>query len=246
MTQNVERAKAISKIRKLAAQTIDAGCTEGQMNQALTMIDKLMQQYNIDMNEVDIREEPCITMKFDTGNKKAGALGAVLVGIGKYLGLRVWQTKPGRYSNNNVIYSLFGRESDVLVGLYLMETIQKAMENETKRFMRGEVYNRPAYRGEKRVRLANFKKSFSNNIAYRLTELTDGHKAEITSGTDLVVVKSAYVEEEFAKIGMKLTTQRSYYRSRFDAASHSSGREAAKSVNLNRPVGNTSQTLQLR
>lgn len=246
MTQNVERAKAISRIRKLASQTVDAGCTEGQMNQALTMIDALMTQYNIDMSEVDIRDEPCITMKFDTGSKKASSLGSVLMGVAKYLGLRVWQTKPGRYSDQNVIYSLFGRESDVMVGLYLMETFTAALNTETKRFMRSEVYNRPAMRGEKRVRLVSFKKSFTGNLYYRLGELTDGHKAEMTSGSDLVVVKSAYVDEEFAKIGMSLTKQRNYYRSRTDWASHNEGREAAKTVNINRPVGNTSQTLQLR
>lgn len=246
MTQNVERAKAISKIRKLASQTVDAGCTEGQMNQALSLIDTLMTQYNIDMNEVDVRDEPCITMTFDTGSKKSTSMGSVLMGVAKYLGLRVWQRKPGRYSDANVIFSLFGRESDVMVGLYLMETIQAALNTETKRFMRGEIYNRPAMRGEKRVRLVSFKKSFTGNLYYRLEKLTDGHKAEMSSGSDLVVVKSAYVEEEFAKIGMSLTKNRSYYRSRTDWASHTEGSEAAKNVNINRPVGNTSQTLMLR
>src|SRR4051812_12666015 len=67
---NSELAKVKAKIKALAAKTVEAGCSEHEALHAAEMVGRLLDQYNLSMDEIDIREEVCVLGEVPDGSRR--------------------------------------------------------------------------------------------------------------------------------------------------------------------------------
>ncbi len=94
MAQNIERAEALKKMRNFAAQTTDRGRTEDEMNLAMRQLQKLSTAFNISLDELNLRDEPCVTRTVDTGSKMDQAVNTCGRAIAEFTGC-VFYSKKG-------------------------------------------------------------------------------------------------------------------------------------------------------
>jgi DNA primase large subunit len=238
MSQSAELERVKDRIRKMSVRTVDNGCSEAEALQAMEMVGQLLEQYNLSMDEVDIREEKCIQMLFDTGIKKSSPITKVAVAVAEYCTLRVWTDNFRKGSGQTMKVALFGQESDVLMADYLLKLIHEAMKTESAKF----VAKLPStmLKGARRTRKCNFEEGFVIKINQRLRKMKvemEAHlAAQRVTGTALVVVKQQVVEEEFSKMGMKLRARYQTYKPKQVPEAKMAGYEAGDTVNLSRPI----------
>src|SRR4051812_20637233 len=67
---NSELAKVKARIKALAAKTVEAGCSEHEALHAAEMVGRLLDQYNLSMDEIDIREEICVLSEVPAGSRR--------------------------------------------------------------------------------------------------------------------------------------------------------------------------------
>jgi hypothetical protein len=53
------------KIKALAAKTVSNGCSEEEALSAMLGVGRLLSQYNLKMEECDVRKSPCKTLFMD-------------------------------------------------------------------------------------------------------------------------------------------------------------------------------------
>lgn len=266
-----ELATIKRKIRAMSEMTLNNGCTESEAMLAMKKIGDLLTQYNLTMNEVTMREEPCVTKTFCTGLKKRNVLWHVFSGLQRFCGVKVWFSPANRWSSNNdgIVWSFFGLESDVSMALYLADILNKAERAALAEFQRTPVYK--GFEGHRIVVTGNFKSGFGSRLNERLHLLTrerveaeraqaDFHAkamaarmieatveaqvsaAQAKTGTALIcLAKERMIEEEFAKRGPKLRTQRATSKARYNSDARNAGRNAGDKVNLGRPLAGTAK-----
>lgn len=273
INQDNELSAVKRKIRALLAKTTDAGATESEAMFAMNKVGELLVQYNLSMNEVTLREEPCVTKAFSTGSKQRNVTWNIHSGIAKLLGVKVWFDRRSK----GIDWKFFGLESDVDMAIYLYDFIQKAERTASEAFKKTEIYR--SYEGHRKILTSNFQSGFGLRINDRLIEIaqenekiereahafhtakaakegimvgaTDEAQAEAArqkTGTALIVVaKAKKVEEEFKKSGpQNLRTVRTYSHARYNGDARSAGASSANNVNLNRPVSGSGSKSNLR
>jgi hypothetical protein len=163
--QNSELDKVKARIRAAASKTVDRGCSEEEAMTAAAMVGNLLAQYNLTMNEVDVRDAACITLAIDSGSKKRDALWAVAFNIGVFCGCKVWFQSVHRGSSKNAVYKYFGHESDVLMAEYLFKVILTSIDTEWRQFK-----TTPTYLAARNARTAtsSFKLGMARRIGSRL------------------------------------------------------------------------------
>src|SRR5262249_15499778 len=70
MSTELDRVKA--KIHALATKTVDRGCSEDEEMSAMEKVGKLLEQYNLTMEECDVREEKCVSVKIPLRGARSG------------------------------------------------------------------------------------------------------------------------------------------------------------------------------
>lgn len=263
MDQTLELQAVKRKIRGLLEKKPENGATEGEFMLAMKKVGELLLQYNLNMNEVLLREQPCVTKTFQSGSMKRDVLWIVSSGLAKFLGLKHWYTRW----HDGIRWTFFGLEHDVEMALYLCDFIQKAEATAVKEFKGTDTYKQ--FMGNRKIASNSFKNGFGYNISSRLFEMareaeveerkaheyhaqkaredgvmietTDAAKAEHarqTTGTALITLaKAKFIEEEFKKSGPKLRYTRSYSKARTHGGSYCAGAAAGARVNLGRPLG---------
>jgi len=63
MSTNLDDIKL--KIKALAAKTVERGCTEHEALSAMAGVGRLLQRYNLTMNELDVRDSTYKTIYID-------------------------------------------------------------------------------------------------------------------------------------------------------------------------------------
>lgn len=263
MSQNHELTKIKFRIKALSEKTTEAGCSEAEALAALEKVGELLQQYNLTMDEIDIREQKCITVQYDTNSGKHTVASECMVAIAKFTDCKTWWTRRWDESwKKHVVVNFFGTESDVEMARYLCEIIDQAYKTESEKFKNTDVYKNSSH--HKRSVTISFGHGMKDRINGRLYELKREHEAalrraheervkqEETVDTEtftpnekkaaetLIVLKKQLVESEYEKLGMKLQTQKTYRRIR-SSSGYSKGREAGGRVNLSRPIGGGSK-----
>lgn len=264
--QESERDTIKRRIRALSVKTIDNGCTESEAMFALKKIGDLLTQYNLTMDEVALRAEPCVTQVFHTNSKKRNIIWGCFAGIQRMCGVKTWFTR----TRQGIDWSFFGLESDVSMAVYLCGILHNTERATLAEFHKSNVYRE--YQGHRAVVSNNFRLGLAERVNERLLllarereneerkaaahhaeamkahmlEATDDaivRAAEARTGTALIcVAKERMVEEEFAKRGPKLRTERSYSNGRYNGAARNAGREAGNRVNLQRPINTNKAT----
>src|SRR3982751_2797802 len=90
---NSELAKVKAKIKALAAKTVEAGCSEHEALHAAEMVGRLLDQYNLSMDEIDIREEVCVLGEVPAGSKRRMPVDGAVVPIARFCDVKTWHAK---------------------------------------------------------------------------------------------------------------------------------------------------------
>lgn len=259
MSQNTELDTIKRKIRALSEKTVSNGCSEAEAMVAMKKVGELLEQYNLSMDEVTLRQETCTTLRFETGNKHAGAAVDASSLIARFCGCKVWMSR----TPSGVVLSFFGLESDAQMAVYLCDVIQKSHKTEYHTFKLTEAYAN--FTAHRRILSANFLRGFVLGVVNQLNTLLKERltrereaaaasvkvtasdaatvaAAKATTGTALIsVAKSEFVEQEYSKLGMKLRTVQRVQKGIYNHDARAAGNTAGRKVNLSRPLARGSE-----
>ena len=218
-----------SKILALMAKTVESGCTEEEALAASQKATELLNKYEMSLSDVRIREGAVFdTSGYETQLKGRSPIDWLVTSVSFLTDTKVW---IGYDQHGRIIYKYFGMESDVLIAVYITKICDWAIIWEAETYKSDPGYMYSVNRGKA---LKDFKISMSWRLAKRLKEMKTVQKAENASaGRDLVVVKSALVDEAFAKEhGFTIRGRNSGYTFT-DAAAYHAGKAAGDRVNIN-------------
>ncbi len=253
-----ELTKVKAKIKALAAKTVEAGCSEHEAMHAAEMVGRLLDQYNLSMDEIDIREEVCVLREVPTGSKRRMPIDTAVVPIARFCDVKTWHSKR---EDEAAVYCFYGFEPDVAMAVHLFAVVAAAVRAEAAAFKGTKTY---AVAGNRWLATTSFQRGLVDRIGDRLEQLNTKRKSDlerderakgqaaqeaferaIATGEPppqhvargaLIVLKGQIVEREFdSNLGIKLTRAREV-TFHVDECSFRAGRKAGDRVNLNRPI----------
>jgi hypothetical protein len=239
MSQATELSRVKARIRALAEKTTSNGCTEAEALSAAEMVGRLLERYALTMEQVDLRETPCVALQVFAGGQRRRPIDGCVVAIARFCDCKVWLTR----SDLGVAYVFFGLETDAMLARYLFEVIASALRTEVVGFKQ----RNPRLRD---VRLRRASDSFQHGmvarVAARLTAMHAEREATVaaqrSTGTALILAKHQLVETAFRATQTRLVSARSLAR-RVIRTAYQDGLEAGNKVNLNRPLTGDRQHL---
>lgn len=233
MTQELpelERAKTL--IRKLSARTIDRGCTEAEAMEATEKVGALLQQFDLQLSDVFMAEEICKQVEvFCDDDTAYGIVG----GIARLCSLQNYHVQ----GSSPPTYVLFGFERDIELALYLYETLMEALATEWATYSK--------VNGFARKLRDSFRMGFGGRVHSRLVEMrlqrdrAAAERAKSSDNRNLVLVRDAMVDEEFAKTGIRLVNGRS--RAIHSRSAYDRGAEAGNRANINMPLNGDARSM---
>ena len=234
MSQQTELDKVKTRIRALAARTVDRGCSEAEALAAAQKIGELLEVYGLTMSEVELRQETCVQRQTIVTGPRLQAIGGIFLSVIDLTETKGWTAGRG-------VFVFYGLEPDVLMADYLLHLIGHAIDHEEARYRAGDAYQRS--RAAPQNRLRSFRYGFAERVSKRIGELAAHRRAAAeaarmptATGTALVVVKQQIIDEGFGALGIRLRTSYTTRTVR-DGAAYRKGMEAGGRVNLERPVG---------
>jgi hypothetical protein len=219
----------LTRIRALAAKTEANGCTEAEARAAAEMVDRLLEQYEINLDEIAIQNDQAVDLIELEGLGKH-AVRYAGQGIANFTDSKVW-TKD----STDLVF--LGLEVDVAIAEYLTLLFMRAIDRESANF---QVFNADYALAHRSAR-GDILFSFQIGMATRLSERLIGLKSKRDftvrgGGTDLVVLKEPIVAKAFGTLGIHLHAGRSG-RSVRDGAAFNAGRDAAERVSIGQGIG---------
>lgn len=221
------RAQIIDRLRKLRERTVENGCTEAEAMAAMAMIGKIMDEHNVAMSEIDVREEAmsCETGKMDLGSfSRTPDWAFAASAVADFTDTKVWRTMRAGSLN------FFGTPVDVASAVALMMMIKIAVTHESARWSARNP-------GRGKAGAGSFRKGMVHRIQTRLRELK---KPSVATGTALMVLKDQLVTEQFKKLPLNLTFSKSARYSR-DRDAYEAGKDAGNRVTLTKTIGEPAQ-----
>lgn len=226
-----ERAKRI--IHELRKKTEDNGCTEEEALSAAKTIGELLEKYDLEMDETDVREDASACRKIEVFAADDYA-GSLITGIGRFCTLVVYSISGEGHAGK---YTMFGTPQDLEMGEYLYEICAFAMDDGWQDYM-----DRHGYSLAKR---ASFRAGFASRVYRRLMDMkSERDRRQTSTSTALVVLKDQLVKSEFGKLGISLS-KRAGTQAR-DGHAYNEGAAAGGRVNLERPVSGPASNPHLR
>ena len=238
MSKEKESIKA--KIRALAAKSVANGCTEEEAMSAMAAVGRLLEKYNLSMDEVEMAKEEMIKNSINSGSRRERPVVRCLMSLARFCEVKVWM-QPGGNGNNEFIF--FGQESDVMMAEYLYNIIDSAIQNETNKFKKTDTYLNPPPRISRRTVGDLFQKGMAARISQRLNEMAaERSKTEkFSDGRAIVIIKNQLVEQAFKnQINIRLNSAKNSSWRITDQNAYNAGINAGNTVNLSRPVTTSS------
>ena len=236
MTEVSSKIKA--RIRALSEKTVDNGCSEQEAMSAIAMVGKLLQQYNLSMDEVYLKEEKFESLDINTASKVRGGVYFAVAGIAAFTNCKVWISRGFKLT-----YHFFGQESDLLMARYLYDLVVAAIETETAKFKKSPAYKVSFHR---KASSSSFVIGMGNRIGRRLFELKAENDREATQARGgnnaLVILKNNLVESAYRDLSLRL--KKNYGNTTIrDSNAARAGAAAGDRVNLSRPVNGSGGTV---
>ena len=190
-----ERENKLAQIRALMARTVANGCTEAEAKAAAAAVDRLLAKYEIDLDEVTVREQEIVRLNV-AGVRHHEVSGAALR-IAMFTDCKAWTDGPC------IVY--FGFQVDTEIAEYLTLVFKRAIDREGDHFV---LFN-PEYtalgRHKQAGMLSSFKMCMASRLGERLSELKSARDfRQRTTGRDLVLIKSPMVDQAFEALGLIL------------------------------------------
>jgi hypothetical protein len=198
-----ELQKVKEKIRALNTKTVANGCTEEEALSAMNMVGKLLEQYNLSMDEVSLNEDGCVCIAIDIGAKRNSPITHVIVGIAELTGTTTWRgplwgkcakacgievDATGRpcngVRNDNKHMFFFGTPTDVEAARHLWNVIVAAEATEVEAYKRSDGYVNFHHtllpvQGNRRSLLSSFLYGMSDRLNERLRRLAKENQQNV-------------------------------------------------------------------
>jgi Protein of unknown function (DUF2786) len=239
LRQTTELTRVKARIKALADKTVSNGCTEAEAMAAAEMVGRLLEQYALSMEEIDVREERCVQVEIPIGGRRRRPIDGCVTAIARFCDCKVWVARDTMMPS----YVFFGFDADTVLAGYLFNVIDRAMVTALTAFR----VTHPRLRGVGlRAASRSFQQGMAARIADRLDEMHRQRDANVaaqrSTGTALIVVKQQVVEDAFRGTEIRLVVAAGLNRARLNAAFRH-GLAAGDRVNLNRPVGDAGRPL---
>src|SRR3954462_12546447 len=93
MSQATELARVKARIRALVEKTTSNGCTEAEALSAAEMVGRLLERYALTMEQVDLRDTPCVALQVFAGGQRRRPIDGCVVAIARFCDCKVWLTR---------------------------------------------------------------------------------------------------------------------------------------------------------
>ena len=226
-TDKARRQGTLGRIRALMAKTKENGCTEAEAAEAARKVDELMALYEIDLDEVSMRQQEII--KVIVAKTAGHTVEHAAIAIASFTDCRAWLTAGD--------VTFFGFQVDTEIAEYLTLLFRRAIDREGATFV---LFN-PAWDQASKAGKAELLRSFGSGMGGRLGERLSDLKSkrdftqQQTTGRDLVMMKKPAVDAAYAALGLVLARSRHASLAR-NAAAYNAGRSAAANVSINQGV----------
>ncbi|MBF0371826.1 MAG: DUF2786 domain-containing protein, partial [Alphaproteobacteria bacterium] len=201
MTDDLEKWK--SRIQALRAKTVANGCTEDEALSAAAKVAELLDRHDLSLSDLDIADERCERGVVETNRKQRQPISVCVSAIGAFCDCKVWQEKD---ETGRVRYVFFGLKPGVEMARYVYDLVALALRSGWETHKRSQRFIR--YGDDEK---GSFLFGMAVSIADKLVAMKQDREEAIrrTTGRDLVVVRHAVVDAEFAKLGLDLRRGRS-------------------------------------
>ncbi len=223
------------RILGLMAKTTENGCTEEEALAASAKVQQMLHDYQLDLSDLEIAESKCVEGTYDTEVKSRQPVMGCVTAIGYFTDTKCWFQSDGEFGH--LAFKYFGLEHDVMIAEYITKICDWAIIWGGEDF-KSTRYYMEASRSQRSKLKASFQQGMAARLAKRLRAMKDEQQRKDieTTGRDLVVVKNAVVEDEWAKKGLTLSKGRKY-GGKVDPYAYAAGQAEGDKVALNPGVG---------
>jgi hypothetical protein len=236
MSDRTTREGQLARIRALMAKTVDNGCTEAEAAAAAAAVDRLLAQYEISLDEVNIREQE-IVMR----GVKARRHQVVDIAwhIAKFTDCKVWT------SGDEIIY--FGFVVDTEIAEYLTLVFKRAIDSGSAAFT---LFNRDYDEASTPARVEmvrSFGIGMSHRLGERLMQLKSKRDFEQreSTGRDLVMLKHPFVDAAFDALNLTLGKGGPGSAPPRNRAAFAAGHKVADQVAINQGIAARAQRSEM-
>ena len=90
MSQKDELARVKVRIKALAERTVERGCTEAEAMAAADMVGRLLERYALTMDEMDVRQTPCVEARVPAGGLRRRPIETCVPAVARFCNCKVW------------------------------------------------------------------------------------------------------------------------------------------------------------
>lgn len=228
-----ERERIAARIRALRSRTVENGCTEAEAMTAAVMLAQLLDDYNMTLDEADLRASPFADHVHDGAGTVGLKLWKPASAISKLTNTRYWTGGEGAPTRITFV----GLSHEVEIAAYLLAICERAMRTESAAMM-------DAVRRLPHIKQAARVMPFLDGMADRLAARIRAMIPVQPLGKGLVVLRNALITEELAKRGVEIETGAA--RRPMTWGAYRDGLRAGDGVALNPGVAATSAARALR
>jgi predicted ATP-binding protein involved in virulence len=230
-----------AQINALRAKTIANGCTEEEAMLAAAKAGELMAKYRLSQTDLEIEAEPIDQRHVDRRQaQKEVSEDNCLQGIQRYCGVKCWYSWTWKQGKVRQLV-IFGKRADCDHAEWLYQmigpTIMRAAEG-YKTATKGDFHSLT----ERRQAVLDFRVGMALRINARLLDMARELEPTATtaSGTALVPLRRAMIDEAFRKLDLNLR-RGGHGRNVRQGDAFARGAAEGDRVSLTRPVGRTSR-----
>lgn len=226
-----QQKKMAERIKALLAKTVENGATEAEAFEAMQKARELMDKYGLTKEAIENDAETIAAQKMKRDNYKTYVIKDHLaLEVARYCDCKVW------LSRHEGTMTFFGTEQDRQFAIWLIESLDLFVRNQTVRFMEEKGFKGGAGPWD-------LQKGFMAGCIARINQRLHKLSAERETirggngrGKALVVVKMSLVTQAFDNLNMKLRSGTKSGGKRGDGSAFNAGMEAGNRAAFNRPV----------
>jgi hypothetical protein len=232
MATDLDKLKA--RLQALRAKTIANGCTEEEALSAAAKVAELLDRHDLSISDLAMREEQCEQAVVESNKKQRQPISACVPAIAEFCDCKVWREKDG---DGKIRYVFFGLRPSIEMAQYVYDVIATAMRGAWGDYERSRRFIRYTH-DEKGSFLFGMAVSIAEKLTHMKTARDEANRRG--GGRDLVVVRHAIVDAEFAKLNLHLRQGRSSGK-KVAAGAFEAGQSAGRSLAIHPGIGKGGQ-----
>lgn len=221
--------KLRNRLQALRAKTVTNGCTEEEALAAASKVAELLDRHDLSLSDLEIREEQCEQSAIATNKKQRQPISACVPAIAEFCDCKVWREKD---ADGRIRYVFFGLRPSIEMAHYIYDVIAGTMQRAWEQYAHSQRFIRYGH-DEKGSFLFGMAVSIADKLMVMKEERDEAIR--ISSGRDLVVLRHAVVESEFAKLDLNLRRGRASGK-KVAAGAFEAGQAAGQAVTINPAV----------